>query len=114
MLAQLHDLWRDYDLTVGLSGIVLEIFLMIVFGLVEGLEGHNLCYDWLLPELRGVRFLDNLLRNGLLFGIVVEDCRSILGSYVSSLTVERGRVVGGEEDQQDILEGDLSGIEGYL
>ena len=73
MLAQLHDLWRDDNLTVWLSGIVLEIFLMVVFSLVERLERHNLRYDLFLPELRRVRFLDGFLSHSLLFRIVVED-----------------------------------------
>src|SRR3989442_5396522 len=87
---------------------------MIVFRHVECLEGHDLCYDWLLPDFRSIRFLDNLLRHRLLFGVAVEYCRSVLRSDIRPLTVKRGRIMRGEKDLQDIFEGDLFGIEGYL
>jgi len=87
---------------------------MIVFSLVERLERRNLGYDWFLPDLRGVRFLDNFLSHCFLFGVVVEDCRPILRANISALAIQRRRVVRREEDLEDILEGDLLGIEGYL
>src|SRR2546422_6647858 len=87
---------------------------MIVLGLVERLERNDFCYDWFLPNLRSVRFFDNFLCHRLLFRIVVEDCGSVLGSDIRPLAVNRGRIMRGEEDLQDIFEGDLCGIEGYL
>jgi len=81
-----------------LPGIVLEIFLMIVLSLVERLERNDFCYDWFLPDFGGVRFLDDLLCNGFLFGVVVEDCGSVLGSDIRPLAVKRGRIMRGEED----------------
>ena len=87
---------------------------MIVFSPVERLERRNLSYDWFLPDLRGVRFLDNFLGHGFLFGVVVEDCRPVLGTDICPLSIQRGRVVRREEDLQDIPEGDLLGVEGYL
>src|SRR5712664_4773629 len=87
---------------------------MVVFSLVECLEGRNLRYDWFLPDFRGVCFLDNFLRYSFLFRIMVENCRSVLSSNVCPLAVQCGRVVCGKEDLQDLLEGNLLGIEGYL
>ena len=87
---------------------------MVVFSLVESLEGRKLSYDWFLPDFRRVGFLDNFLRHSFLFRIVVEDCGSVLGSDICSLAVRCGRVVRGKEDLQDLLEGNLFGIEGYL
>ena len=114
MVAELRHLWCDHHLTIGLRPVQPEILLMIVLRLVERLERHNLRYNWLLPDFGGVRFLDNFLRHRLLFGVVIEYCGSVLGSDIPPLAVKRGRIMRGEEDLQDIFEGDLFGIEGYL
>ena len=87
VFAQLCNLGCDYDLAVWLSSVVLEIFLVIVFSLVERLERNNLSYNWLLPDFRRVGFFDDLFRDCLLFCIVVEDDRSVLGPDISSLSI---------------------------
>src|SRR5437660_4878382 len=114
MLAEFYDLGCDHDLAVGLSCVLLEIFLMVIFSLVERLERRYLRHDWFLPDFRGIRFFDNLLSHCFLFGVVVEDCRPVLATDISALSIQGGRVVRREEDLQNILEGNLLGIEGYL
>jgi hypothetical protein len=51
MFAKLCDLRRDDSLAVRLAGIVLEVVLVVIFRLVERLEGSNLRYERLSPNL---------------------------------------------------------------
>ncbi len=87
---------------------------MIIFSPVEGLERRNLRHDWFLPYFRRVRFFDYFLSHSFLFGIVVEDCRPVLGADICALTIQSSRIVCSEEDLQEVLEGNLLRIEGYL
>ena len=47
-LLQLFQLGRDDDPAIALAGIVVVVFLVIILGLVESLERHDLCDDGMM------------------------------------------------------------------
>ncbi len=96
----------DDELAVPLVWIAREVLLMIIFSRIEGLERRKLGDDGVGKKLFGGKLRDNFFRLSLLLGGGVEDCRAVLGAHIRALAVERGRVVDGEEDVQDVAEGD--------
>ncbi len=88
---------------VGLERIVREIFLVIIFGQVELVERGHLGHDGVVPNACCADLLDDLLGDLLLLLIVIEDGRAVLRAHVRALAVERGRVVDGKEDRQQVV-----------
>src|SRR5262245_13258293 len=103
LLAELRHLGRDDHLAIALPRVDAEVALMVLLRLVETLERHHLRDDWPWPEARGAQFGDDGLGGRLLLRRVVEDGRSVLRADVGALAVERGRVVDGEEDLQELF-----------
>ena len=103
MLPELRDLGRDHHLAMGLPAVQLEILLVIILGLVEGLEWRELCHDLPIPNFRGGDFLDYLLGHGLLFVVAIKDHRPVLRADIVSLSVQCGGVMHGKEDFQNCL-----------
>ena len=114
MFAKLDNLRRDNYLAVALSWILLEILLVVILCPVKGSEGFDLCNDWRVPDSRSFDFSDDLLSDCLLFIVVVEDHRAVLGSNISTLAVWSSWVVDCEEDLQDLLEGNYLGVKSDL
>ena len=106
LLPELGHFGGDDELTVPLVWIAREVLLVVIFSRIEGLERRKLCDDGVEEELFGGKLRDNFFRLSLLLGGGVEDCRAVLSAHIRALTVEGGRVVDGEEDVQDVAEGD--------
>ena len=102
----------DDELAVPLVWIAREVLLMIIFSRIEGLERRKLCDDGVEEELFGGKLRDNFFRLSLLLSGGVENSRAVLGAHICALAVERGRVVDGEEDVQNISKRDGGGVEG--
>src|SRR5881397_3701315 len=103
LLSKLRNLRVNNDLAIAVSWIVRVKVLVVVLRLVEGLEWCYLSFYRMLPEFRGVEFLDDLLGGRSLVCVMVEYRGSVLGSDVSSLPVLGGRVVGREENCENVL-----------
>lgn len=114
MLAELYHLRRDDRHAVGLMGIIGKIFLMVIFRHVELRERRDLGDDGIRPQTRLGQFADDRLGVRALRFVVEEDCRAVLRPHVRALTVERGRVMDGEEDRQQVAERQHGGVEGHL
>src|SRR5277367_195073 len=98
-------MWQETGRVLNVAGdcaALLEILLVILLGLPEGLGGDDLGDDR-LPELllRG-QLLDHLLRRRFLFGRVKEDRTAVLRSPIGALAVELGGVVEFEEGLYDL------------
>jgi len=106
MLAEFGHFRRDDGAAVGLRAVVLEIFLVVVLGHIKVRRGRKLGYDWIPPNLGRVQRRDRLLGAGFLLGRTVKDRRAILSAHIGTLPVQRGRVVDGEEDIEEILKRD--------
>ena len=94
--------------------VILEEFLVIVFGAVENLEGDDLRHDGGAPNMSGVEVPDHAFGGLFLLHAVVEDDRTILWSRVGALPVGGRRIMNGEEDLQDLSVGDYRRVEGDL
>ena len=104
MLAEFRHFRRDHSLTIWLILIADKIFLMIILGDVEILDRFHFCNDGAVPDSLGIQLAGGLLGNGLLLWGVVENCRAVLRAHIRALTVQRGWVVNGEEDIQQVTE----------
>lgn len=61
MFPKLPDFVHNYNLAVGLPWVILEVFLVVVLGLVERFQRFDLCNDGCVPYFGGRDFLDHLL-----------------------------------------------------
>src|SRR5262245_45507702 len=105
VLAKLGHLRRHHVLAIRLLGVGPEVSLMVVLRWVERPGSGDLRYNRAIEETGGRQLSDLGLRGDLLFGRVKEDRRPVLSADVISLPIERLRVVDGEEDVQDVREG---------
>ena len=104
VFAELGHLRRNHSLTIRLELIVREIFLVIIFGDVELVNGGYFCNDGTAPDLLGIQIADEILGNFLLLRRVIKNGRAVLRANIPALTVQRGGVMDGEEDIQNITE----------
>src|SRR6185437_361253 len=91
-------------------GNAFQVILMLRFGLPESAGRGDFSHHLALPKPRGVGVGNCVLCDPLLFFARVEDRRTITGSPVITLTVQRGRVVNLEEELQEPAVADRSGI----
>ena len=96
----------DDELAVPLVWIAREVLLMIIFSRIEGLKRHNLGDDGVGKKQPGGKLRNDIFSLSLLLSGRIEDSRAVLGAHICALAVECGRVVDGEEDVQDVAEGD--------
>src|SRR5437870_3648848 len=111
LLAELGDLRPDHSHAVALFRVAGEELLVIVLGHVEWPGGDDLGDDGVIEDLVLREGGDHILGDRLLGRRVVEDRRPVLGADVMALAVERGGVVDGEEDFEEVPVGDDAGIE---
>ena len=104
------DLGAVADLDVGVVGILEGVVLVVVLGAVEGFERDDLRDDAVLPGVGGVELRDVGLGDALLVVVGVEDGGAVGGAGVRALAVERGGVVDGEEDAEELAVGEARGI----
>src|SRR5262245_6750753 len=86
-LPQLFHLWTDHKTAVTVTAVRAIIILMIVLGRVELGEGGDLCDD---RSQEGPRFVQlGFVVPGqlLLFVVVIENRRAVLGPFVIALPV---------------------------
>ncbi len=102
----------DDELAVPLFWIAREVLLVIIFSRIEGLERRKLGDDGVGKKLFGGKLRNDIFSLSLLLSGSIENSRAVLGAHICALAVEGGRVVDGEEDVQDIVEGDDRGVEG--
>ena len=112
-LAKLGDL--GFDDRAAVARVHLEHFgsacglelavvvLMIALGGVKGFEGFDGGDDGVAPDFGVGDFLNDFQRP-LSFGFVRdENDRAVLGAVIGTLLVERGGVVDGEEDVEQVF-----------
>ncbi len=114
LLLELGYLGRDHELAVPLAGIAGKVFLMIFLGWVEGFERYELGDNGVVKELFCSQFSDDFFSFRFLRFVGVEDGRTVLGTDIRALAVERGWVVDGEKDVQKVRKGDDGRVEGDL
>lgn len=110
LMEEFLQLRTNHDRAIRIPvGILVEIILVIVFGLIEFRKRHDLRHDGVLEfRLRGgFRFLCG----GLLRVVLVENHGPVLGAVIWSLPVEGRRIVRGPEYFQERLKTDLRGVE---
>lgn len=98
------DLRIDDDLAVGLLGMDGEVVLVVAFGRPELFEWRDFGHDGSAFRARGREASDEFLCRLFLLGRGVEDGRTVLRADVSALAIERGRIVRGEEDSEEVIE----------
>ena len=97
------------DVALG-EAALFEVLLVVLFRTPEGGSRNNLGYDGPFEFSRALEsFLGRSGKRLLLRG-VVENHRSVLGSHVGPLAVQRGGIVVLPENCQEIVVGDLCGI----
>ena len=104
------DLGTVADLDVGVVGIFERVVLVVVLGAVEGFERDDLGDDFVLPGVGGIELRDVGFGDALLIVVGVEDGGAVGGADVGALAVERGGVVDGEEDAEELAVGEARGI----
>ena len=87
-----------------------EIILVIVFGRIKFCEGRDLCHDGLIIRAALIQFLFVLFRLFLLPGIMIKNSASVLCSFVISLPVKGGWIMGFPKNFQEFIKADLFGI----
>jgi hypothetical protein len=90
--------------------MILEILLVIILSRVKLRSGFNRSHDRIRIDLRGCQLTDHFLRRRPLLGRMIENHRPVLRSTVVPLPIERGWIVRGKEDFQDIAEANKVGI----
>src|SRR5438876_983170 len=114
LLAELGQL-RSHDISaIGLLGVVAEILLVVILSHVELLRGADLRDDRPAKHLVALQLGNHLLRNLPLLLGVAENGGAVLRPVIAALPVQRGRVVDGEEDLQDLAERSHGRVESYL
>ena len=88
VLFKLLDLRHVPVHDVGIVGIIVEEFLVIVLGRVEGLKGHDLRHDRPRENLRRIQRADVAFRNLLLPVVRIEDDGAVLCPMVGALEVQ--------------------------
>lgn len=86
--------------------IDIQISLVVILSVPPLAGRHNVGDDLVLPPLL-VGFLSDLLGDGFLLGIVVEDAGAVLGAGVGTLLVEGCWVVHLVEVLEELAVGDL-------
>src|SRR5665647_312277 len=94
--------------------MLLEILLMVFFGLVEGRGRDQLSRQALLVFPRYLQLLHDLAGRFPLGLSMIKDGRAVLGPLVRSLLVDLGRVVERKELADEVGVAHLGGIEGDL
>ena len=110
MLAELGHLRCDHCHAVRLVGIVGKVFLVVFLRHVELVQLFHLSDDGMVPDLLGVQIFDELLGSLLLLIVMVEDGGAVLGAHIRALAIERGGIMNGEENVQQILVGDKTRV----
>jgi len=95
----------------GAVGVVVEVFLVVVFGFPEGLGGYDLGDDGSAEGLACRQLGDDFSGDGGLGVGVGEDGGAVLGADVGSLAVGRGGVVNLEKVLGQPAVGNPVGVE---
>jgi hypothetical protein len=110
-LLELLDLGGDHKLAVWLKRVIGKVFLVVVFGKKEvcrWLQGGD---NWTWPGARRVEFGNHLFGFMMLVFRGVEDHRAILRAHVVALAVQRGGIMNGKENFEQVAIAQLARIE---
>ena len=102
LLAELGYFGSDYHLAIWLARISPIVLLVILLRQKERGHGSNLGDNQMVPYTGRFQLHDHLLGDGLLLRAMEEYGRPVLRTNIRTLTVQRGRVMDGEEDLQDL------------
>ncbi len=105
VLAELRYLWRNHRHAIRLILVIGKVFLMVILSHEELIELVTSVTIG-LSEIFCIPAPDELLGDLLLLVIMIEDRRAVLRTDVGALTVQRGWIVDGEEDIQQVPIGD--------
>src|SRR5690606_22572869 len=111
-LPELRQLRGDHYLAIALPRISDVVVVVVFLRWIERplrFDGRN---DRIRVDPVPLELCDHRLRNRPLLGRVREDGRAVLRSHVRALTIRGGRIVGAEEDLQQLAIGDLVRVEG--
>src|SRR5262245_13793064 len=111
LFAELSHFWLNHYAAIGLIRVAFVIPLMIDLCRVESSELRHFGNNRIGPDLRGRDVGDGFFSGGLLLRRMIEDRGAILGADVGTLPVQSRRIVYGEEDIEQVLEGDYLRIE---
>src|SRR5437867_4001617 len=114
VLAELRELGRDHELTVGLVGVLVVVRLVVVLGRIELSIWNYLGHDRRLEGMLLLERRDGLDRRGALRRGVEEDRGAVLSPGVGALPVQRRWIDEGEEHVEQVAVRDHRGVEGDL
>ena len=91
--------------------MVRKVVLVVGLGRAVVLQWLHLGGDGRAKQLVLRHLADHGVGDLAVLGVVVVDAAAVLRTHVIALAVERGRVVGVEEDFQDFCQADFVGVE---
>src|SRR4051812_15413390 len=106
-----EDPVRADEMTRVTVRILLQVILVLGFGLPERAGGSQFGHRLARPETRRIDVCDGVFRNGFLLVIEVENGGAVAFTAIISLPIQRTRIVDLEEELQDLAIADLRRIE---
>ena len=97
IMAELCHFGSYHGPAVALERILLEVFLMVIFGDIKLVERRNFGNERVIPNLGCTDLTDDFFGNFLLLLIAIENGRAVLRADIIALAVKGGRVVDGEK-----------------
>src|SRR3954464_5025846 len=97
-LLKLLHLRSDNNVTIRFIPILFIVILVVIFGGVKLSVRRDLRYNRIIKSAAFIQL--SFVFNGFffLFVVVIKDHTAVLRTYISALSVERGRVVGFPEN----------------
>src|SRR5262249_37421095 len=98
---------------VGLVGVIAGVTLVIVLGRIEGRQRFELGDNWIVERLGVGQLFDLGLGRAALRFVGIENRRAVVCAIVVALMIQLRRIVGVEEDVQQLIVRDPLGIVGH-
>ena len=113
-LAELGHLRPHHESAVALVGMLEVVILVVILGRPVAFKRLHFGHHGRPEELLAIHAGDQLLGHGTVGRVGEVDAAAVLRAHVVALAVERGRVVGAEEDLEDLAHADHLRIEREL
>ena len=104
-MAELGHFRSNHRPAVALERILLEVFLVVIFGNIKLVERRYFGDDWVVPNFGCTDLPDDFFGNFLLLLIALENGRAVLRAGIIALAVKGSRVVDGEKNCQQVFVG---------